>query len=49
MTGVDDLLFIAAAYGAILGAVSLYAATLVRRLRRARESATAEERPEPTS
>lgn len=30
--------FILAAYGAILGAVALYAATLLRRLRRARES-----------
>lgn len=50
MTGVDDIVFIAAAYGAILGAVALYAVTLIRRLRRAQESAvTPEERPKPTS
>ncbi len=49
MTGVDDLVFVVAGYGVILGAVAVYAGTLVRRLRRARESATAEERPEPTS
>jgi hypothetical protein len=49
MTGVDDIVFVVAAYGAILGAVVVYAVTLVRRLGRARESAAApEERPEPT-
>jgi hypothetical protein len=50
MIGVDDVVFVVAAYGAILGAVALYAVTLVRRLGRAQESAAApEERPEPTS
>jgi hypothetical protein len=50
MTGVDDIVFIAAAYGAILGAVALYAVTLVRRLRQAQAPAvTPEERPQPTS
>ena len=39
MTGVDDLVFVIAAYGGILGAVAAYAVTLTRRLRRAREAA----------
>jgi hypothetical protein len=51
MTGVDNLVFVVAAYGLILGAVAVYAMTLVRRLGRAREESapTPEERPEPGS
>ena len=50
MTSLGDALFVIAAYGGILGAVSLYAVTLVRRLRKAQESAAPpEERPEPGS
>ena len=37
---VGDLGFVVAAYGVILGAVGLYAVTLARRLRRAREAAS---------
>ena len=36
--GVSDLVFVAVAYGVILGAVGLYAVSLVRRLRRARDA-----------
>ena len=50
MSSVDDIVFVVAAYGAILGAVALYAVTLIRRLRRTGESAaTSEERPELSS
>ena len=44
--GVGDLVFVASAYGVILGAVALYAISLARRLRRA-QRATAEEPGRP--
>jgi hypothetical protein len=46
MTGIDDLVFVAAAYGVILGAIAVYAVTLARRLRRAHDAHEAAARPE---
>jgi hypothetical protein len=47
MIELGDLAFVVAAYGVILTAVSLYAVTLVRRLRRAQRAVTPGEPAEP--
>jgi hypothetical protein len=39
VTGINDVVFVVAAYGVILGAVAAYAVSLMRRLRRAHEAA----------
>jgi hypothetical protein len=45
---VSDVVFVIAAYGVILGAIAIYAFTLVRRLRRAQQAAAElEETPTP--
>lgn len=44
----NDVIYVVAAYGGILGAVAIYAFTLVRRLRRAQQAvAELEEIPTP--
>lgn len=44
---VSDAVFVVSAYGVILGAITIYAFTLIRRLRRAQQ-ATAELEETPT-
>ncbi len=44
---VPDAFFVDAGYGVILGAVTTYAVTLVRRLRRAQEAGGPQEPSEP--
>ncbi|HEX5881315.1 MAG TPA: hypothetical protein VF468_23810 [Actinomycetota bacterium] len=44
---VPDAIFVVAGYGVILGAIALYAVTLVRRLRRAERAAGGPEEPAP--
>jgi hypothetical protein len=45
---VSDVVFVISAYGVILGAIAIYAFTLIRRLRRAQQAATElEETPNP--
>jgi hypothetical protein len=45
IAAVPDVVFVVAGYGVILGAIALYAFTLVRRLRRAERATGGPEEP----